>query len=426
MSAPGPSYEVPPLKGKADERPAMSRARKKLLLACAAVVLLAGGVIGYWVRSDRGPTPVAAPPQPVPVIAIKVRQHDVPIILTGLGTVTAENSATVRSQVTGLLIKVSFKEGQSVKQGELLAQIDPRTYQAQLDQAQGTLERDQAHLKNAQLNLQRYMQLAKTDTVAQQQVDNQQAAVDQLNAQIKIDQASIENAKTLLSYTSLVAPFDGVAGIRLLDVGNIIHATTGPATTQPNAADGSALVVVTQIEPISVLFALATATIPEIQTAMASGPLQAIAFSQDDKTQLDTGQLVALNNQADPGSGTVQLKALFPNQQRKLWPGTFVNARLVTSTVHDALTVPLDAIQQGPQGSFVFVVGQDNKVVVRQVSIRQMFAAEALIEKGLNADEIVVVRGQYRLSPGTPVVLADPEHPDAVPNPSTASSGMLP
>ena len=426
MSAPGPSYEVPPLKGKADERPAMSRARKKLLLACAAVVLLAGGVIGYWVRSDRGQTPVAASPQPVPVIAIKVRQHDVPIILTGLGTVTAENSATVRSQVTGLLIKVSFKEGQSVKQGELLAQIDPRTYQAQLDQAQGTLERDQAHLKNAQLNLQRYMQLAKTDTVAQQQVDNQQAAVDQLNAQIKIDQASIENAKTLLSYTSLVAPFDGVAGIRLLDVGNIIHATTGPATTQPNAADGSALVVVTQIEPISVLFALATATIPEIQTAMASGPLQAIAFSQDDKTQLDVGQLVALNNQADPGSGTVQLKALFPNQQRKLWPGTFVNVRLVTSTVHDALTVPLDAIQQGPQGSFVFVVGQDNKVVVRQVSIRQTFGAEALIEKGLSADETVVVRGQYRLSPGTPVVLADPEHPDAVPNPSTASSGMLP
>ncbi len=426
MSAPGPSYEVPPLKGKADERPAMSRARKKLLLACAAVVLLAGGVIGYWVRSDRGQTPVAASPQPVPVIAIKVRQHDVPIILTGLGTVTAENSATVRSQVTGLLIKVSFKEGQSVKQGELLAQIDPRTYQAQLDQAQGTLERDQAHLKNAQLNLQRYMQLAKTDAVAQQQVDNQQAAVDQLNAQIKINQAAIENAKALLSYTSLIAPFDGVAGIRLLDVGNVIHATTGSATTQPNGADGSALVVVTQMEPISALFALATATIPEIQTAMASGPLQAIAFSQDDKTQLDVGQLVALNNQADPGSGTVQLKALFPNQQRKLWPGTFVNVRLVTSTVHDALTVPLDSIQQGPQGSFVFVVGQDNKVVVRQVSIRQTFGAEALIEKGLSADETVVVRGQYRLSPGTPVVLADPEHPDAVPNPSTASSGMLP
>jgi multidrug efflux system membrane fusion protein len=168
--------------------------------------------------------PAAAPP--VPVIIAKVRRHNVPIILTGHGTVTAENSATVRSQVTGLLIKVNFKEGQSVKQGELLAQIDPRTYQAQLDQAQGALERDQAHLKNAQLNLQRYTQLAKTDAVAQQQLDNQQAAVDQLNAQIKIDQAAIENARALLSYTSLVAPFDGLAGIRLLDVGNIIYATT--------------------------------------------------------------------------------------------------------------------------------------------------------------------------------------------------------
>jgi membrane fusion protein, multidrug efflux system len=175
-----------------------------------------------------------------------------------------------------------------------------------------------------------------------------------------------------------------------------------------------------------VIFALATANIPDIQAAIASGPLQAIVFSQDDETQLDVGRLVALNNQADPGSGTVQLKAVFPNQQRKLWPGTFVNVRLVTSTAQDALTVPLDAIQQGPQGSFVFVVGQDNKVAMRQVSVRQTFGAEALIEKGLSAGETVVVRGQYRLSPGTPVVLADPEHPDAVSNPSAASSGMLP
>jgi multidrug efflux system membrane fusion protein len=281
-------------------------------------------------------------------------------------------------------------------------------------------------LKNAQLNLQRYTELAKTDSIARQQVDNQQAAVDQHIAQIKSDQAAIESAKTQLSYTSLLAPFDGVAGLRLLDVGNVIHATTSSATTQSSGADGNALVVVTQTQPISVIFTLATASIPEIQAAMASDPLQVIAFSQDDKTQLDVGQLLALNNQADPGSGTVQLKATFPNQQRKLWPGTFVNVRLVTATVHDALTVPLDAIQQGPQGSFVFVVGKDNLATVRQVSIRQTFGAEALIEKGLSAGETVVARGQYRLSAGTPVVLADPDHPDAVPNPSTASSGMLP
>jgi multidrug efflux system membrane fusion protein len=394
-------------------------------IATVSVALLAAGVTIYS-RSKRDEAPPAAT-QPVPVIAVKVRQHDVPIILTGLGTVTALNSATIRSQITGLLISVNFQEGQSIKKGELLAQIDPRTYQAQLDQAQATLERDQVNLKNAQLNLQRYAELAKTDAVARQQLDNQQAAVDELNAQIKNDQAAVENAKTQLSYSSLVAPFDGVAGIRLLDVGNIIHAaTTGSVTAQSTGADGNALVIVTQIQPISVIFTLAATNIPEIQAAMASGPMQVLALSQDDKTQLDVGQLTALNNQADPSSGTVQLKAMFPNEQRKLWPGTFVNVRLLISTVHDALTVPLDAIQQGPQGSFVFAVGEDRKVVVRQVWIRQTFAAEALIEKGLSAGETVVVRGQYRLLPGTLVVLADPEHPNAVPNPSTATSGLLP
>jgi multidrug efflux system membrane fusion protein len=393
-------------------------------IAAVSIALLAAGIIVYS-RSKRDEAPPATT-QPVPVIAVKVRQHDVPIILTGIGTVTALNTATIRSQVTGLLISVDFKEGQSVKKGDVLAQIDPRTYQAQVDQAQATLERDQAHLKNAQLNLQRYTELAKTNAAAQQQVDNQQAAVDQLIAEIKGDQAALDNAKTQLSYTSLVAPFDGVAGISLLDVGNVIHATTSSVAAQSSGSDGNALVVITQIQPINVIFTLATANIPAVQAAMASGPLQVVAFSQDDKTQLDVGRLVAMNNQADPGSGTVQLKAVFPNEQRNLWPGTFVNVRLVTSTVHDALTVPLDAIQQGPQGSFVFVVGEDRKVTVRQVSIRQTFAAQALIEKGLSVGETVVVRGQYRLLPGTLVVLADPEHPDAVPNPSTASSGMLP
>ena len=388
------------------------------------IAILAAGTIVYS-RSQRHED-VAAGPQPVPVIAAEVRQHDVPIILTGLGTVTALNSATIRSQVTGLLTSVNFREGQSVKKGELLAQIDPRTYQAQLDQAEAALERDRVHLKNARLNLERYTELAKTDSVARQQLDNQQAAVDQLNAQIKSDQAGVESAKTQLSYTSLVAPFDGVAGISLLDVGNIIHATTGSATTQSSGADGNALVIVTQVQPISVIFTVAAANIPEIQAAMARGPLQAIALSQDDKTQLDVGQLIALNSQADPSSGTVQLKAQFPNEQLRLWPGTFVNVRLVTSTVHDALTVPLDAIQQGPAGSFVFVVGRDNTAAVRQVSISQTFGAQALIATGLSAGETVVVRGQYRLSSGTRVVLADPQHPDAVPNPSTASSGMLP
>src|SRR5215472_7475788 len=218
----------------------MSRARVKWVFACGVVVLFSGGTILYWGKSDPRQAPSSALPQPVPVIAVKVRQHDVPIILTGLGTVTALNSATVRSQVTGLLISVDFNEGQSVKKGELLAQIDPRTYQAQLDQAQATLEHDRAHLKNAQLNLKRYTELTKEDSIAQQQVDNQQAAVDELEAQIKMDQAAVESSKAQLSYTSLLAPFDGITGIRLLDVGNIIHPLTGSATAESTAGAANA------------------------------------------------------------------------------------------------------------------------------------------------------------------------------------------
>jgi multidrug efflux system membrane fusion protein len=403
----------------------MSGGWTKVGLAGAAIVVLAVGIYVYAI-SDQAHPAHAPEVEPIPVIGTNVQQLDVPIILTGLGTVTALNTATIHSQITGLLVSVDFREGQSVKKGDLLAQIDPRTYQAQLDQAQATLEHDQAHLRNAQLNLQRYTQLAKTDAATQQQLDNQQAAVEELNAQIKSDQAAVDNSKAQLSYTQLVAPFDGITGIRLLDVGNIIHPPTGSAATQSNTADTNGLVVVTQVQPISVIFALATTNIPGVQAAMANGPLQAMAWSQDDKTQLDVGQLAVVNNQADPGSGTIQLKAVFPNQQRKLWPGTFVNIRLVIATEHNALTVPLDAIQQGPQGPFVFVVSPDNKVSVRPVSVRQTFGAEALVEKGLKPGETVVLRGQYRLSPGSLVRLADPNDPGAVPNPSTKSSGMLP
>ncbi|MGA2895414.1 MAG: efflux RND transporter periplasmic adaptor subunit [Xanthobacteraceae bacterium] len=402
----------------------MSRGWRKFGIGGAAIAVLVAGTVVY-AKLDRRQAPATAL-QPVPVIAATVQQHDVPIILTGLGTVTALNTATVRSQITGLLISVDFKEGQRVKKGELLAQIDPRTYQAQLDQAEATLGHDQTHLQNGQLNLQRYSDLAKTDSIARQQVDDQRAAVDELNAQIKSDQAAVESAKAELSYTSLVAPFDGVTGFRLLDVGNIIHPPTSSTTAQSSQADPNALVVVTQLQPISVIFTLATPNISAVQNAAANGPLQAIAFSQDDKTQLDTGSLLVVNNQADPSSGTVQLKAVFPNQRRQLWPGTFVNIRLIISTQHDALTVPLDAVQQGPQGQVVFVVDPDHKVALRPVSIRQSFNGIALVEKGLSAGETVVVRGQYRLSAGTPVTLQNPNDPGAVPNPSTASSGMLP
>jgi multidrug efflux system membrane fusion protein len=399
----------------ASAKPAAIRRAWYMAGGIAALVVLAGGFIG-WQRFAH--SPVAAVPQPapaVPVIATTVQQHDFPIVLTGIGTVTALNTATVRSQVTGLLVDVPFKEGQFVKKGDLLAQIDPRTFQAQLDQAQAALARDQAHLENAQINLGRYVPLAKKGFAPEQQVATQQAMVAQQQATVQNDQAAIEYAKTELDYTRLAAPFDGVTGIRLLDVGNII---------QPTNTTG--LVVVTQLQPISVIFTLPMTDIPEVQEALAKGPLETIAFSQDGKTQLDTGELLLVDNQADPTSGTVRLKAIFPNQQRRLWPGTFVNVRLVTSVEHNGLTVPLDAIQQGPQGQFVFVVGQDHKVATRPVSVRETLTGEALIDKGLSAGEDVVVRGQYRLSQGTLVALADPNNPSAVPNPSTATSGMLP
>lgn len=398
--------------------------RSGLGLAAIVVILIVAGVF-YWRSGRDAPAPAAMVAPPVPVIATMVQRHDVPIVLTGLGTVTALNAATVRSQITGLLTSVDFQEGQFVKKGDLLAQIDPRTYQAQLDQAEATLAHDQTHLKNAQHNLERYTNLAKQDSIAAQQVDDQQAAVDELVAQIKIDQAAIENDKALLSYTSLVAPFDGLTGIRLLDVGNIIHPPNASSSTASNA-DSNALVVVTQMQPISVVFTLPTTSLADIQQATARGPLEAIVFSQDGKTQLDIGKLVVVNNQADPGSGTVQLKAQFPNERRQLWPGAFVNVRLVLSTQSDGLTIPLDAIQQGPNGSVVFVVDKDGKAAPRPVSMRQSLAGEALIDKGLSAGEMVIVRGQYRLSPGVRVTLADPNDPSAVPNPSTAKSGMLP
>jgi multidrug efflux system membrane fusion protein len=387
-----------------------------------AIILLAIGGAAYW-RASRDRASPADPPQPIPVIAATVQKSDVSIVLTGLGVVTPLNTATVRSQITGLITSVNFKEGQFVKQGDLLAQIDPRASQAQLDQAEATLAHDETHLKNAQENLARFSNLAKQDSIALQQVADQQAAVEELVSQTKSDQAAIENAKAELSYTSLVAPFDGVTGFRLLDVGNIIHPPTSSTTSTQDA-----LVVVTELEPIGVVFTLSTQRLPEIQSAAAkaSGQLKAIAFSQDGKTRLDAGVLLVVNNQADPGSGTIQLKAQFPNHERQLWPGAFVNVQLVLSTEKDGLTIPLDAVQQGPQGPIVYVVGQDRKITLRPVSVRQSLAGEALIDKGLSAGETVVVRGQYRLTPGTLVTLADPNNPNAVPNPTTAGAGMLP
>lgn len=394
----------------------------RLLTGLLIAAVAAGGYLGWLHFAHDSDAATAAAPPPVPVIAATVQQRDFPIVLTGIGNVTALNSATVRSMVTEPILSINFKDGQYVKKDQLLAQLDPSTYQAQLDQAQANFDRDAAHLQNGRINLGRYEPLAKEGAAPEQLAATQQAKVAQEESVIKADQAAIEYAKSQLSYTKLVAPFDGVAGIRLLDVGNIIHSSTSRGSpTEPNA-----LVVINQVQPISVMFTLAASDIPRVQEALAKGTVKAVALNMDGKTELDTGTLAALDNQANTTSGTITLKAIFPNTDRKLWPGMFVNVRVVTQVQDNGLTVPLDAIQQGPQGQYVFVVDSDHKAAMRPISERETLNGEALIDKGLSAGETVVVRGQYRLTPGAAVSPVDANDSAAVPNPTPASAGLLP
>ena len=363
-------------------------------------------------RSADEPRSVDGPASPVPVVTAQVQQHDEPIVLSGLGTVEALNTASIQSQVTGVLEQVNFTEGQTVKKGDVLAKIDPRLYQAALEQAQGQLAKDTALHAQAESDLARYQKLGTENSIALMQVADQQFLVAQDAAAMKTDQGLINTDQTNLDYTTLRAPFDGVTGLLQIQIGNLI---------QPTNTTG--IVVLTQVQPISVVFTLPNADIAAVQAAMARGPVQATVYDQSGKKQLDVGTLLAINNQATTTTGTVQLKAIFPNHERQLWPGTFVNVDLTTSVVKNALTIPTNALQQNNNGQFVYVVGADKRVSVQPVEVAQRLHAIALISKGLKAGETVVVQGQYRLTPGTLVAATAPS--SAV-NPSTASSGMLP
>ena len=375
-----------------------------------AVALVTGGIVSYsWRDRDQLPT---APASPVPVVTALVQQQDEPIILSGLGTVQALNTASIQSQVTGVLEEVDFVEGQSVKRGDILAKIDPRLYQAALTQAQGQLAKDTALHAQAQSDLERYQKLGREDSIALQQIADQQFLVAQYAAAMETDKGLIASDQTQLDYTTLRAPFDGVTGILQIQIGNLI---------QPSNTTG--IVILTQVQPISVVFILPNADIASVQEAMARGTVQATVYDQSGTKELDVGTLLALNNQAASTSGTVQLKAIFPNEHRQLWPGTFVNVDLTTSVVKNALTVPTDAVLQNNSGQFVYVVGADKRVSVQPVEVTQRLHAVALIAKGLQAGETVVVQGQYRLTPGTLVVTTAPSN---VLNPSTVGSGMLP
>jgi membrane fusion protein, multidrug efflux system len=366
-------------------------------VAVLMAVLAVGGGFAVTHKLPFGaPAPSPTAPPAVPVVADTVAQHDVPIYLTGVGTVIAYNTVVVRSQIQGPLVSINFTEGETARTGDLLAQIDPRPYQAQLDQMIATRNRDQAQLVNAQANFKRYSDLGTKGWATPQLIETQQAQVAQLQAAIKADEALIEAAKVQLSYTRLTSPIDGVVGIRQLDIGNIIHPT-----------DANGLVVVTQIEPISLIFTLPETVLPQIQAQQqkTKAPLAVIAYSQDNKIKLDEGTLGLVNNEILQTTGSIQLKANFPNKAHRLWPGELVNARLLLDTRHDGLTVPASVVQQGPKGPYAYVINPDNTVAIRPITVAQISEGQALIDSGLTANERVVTDGQYKLVPGRRVTI---------------------
>src|SRR5882724_2234998 len=366
--------------------------RKITIIAAIVVVVLAGGGFRYFTRPQTSePATAAAVPTPaVPVVAAAVTSKDVPIYLRGVGTVIAYNTDVVRSQIQGQLTEITFTEGQTVKAGDALAQIDPRPYQAQLDQMIANRTRDQAQLANAIANLGRYTALENKGYATPQLSDTQKAQVAQLQSAIKADEALIEQAEVQLSYTRLTSPIPGITGVRQIDVGNIIHPT-----------DPNGLVVVAQVEPISLIFTLPQSELPRIQAQMAKGPLTVIAYSQDDKIKLGEGELLLVNNQIAQATGTIQLKATFPNTAHLLWPGQLVNARLLIDTRKDGLTIAAPAVQQGQTGSYVYVISPQGRAEVRPVTVAEISEGQALIDTGLQANETVVIDGQYRLQQGS-------------------------
>ena len=335
----------------------------------------------------------AAGPQTVPVGVATAKTTDLPVFLTGLGSVQAFNTVSVKSRVDGQLVQVAFKEGQHVNKGDLLAVVDPRPYEVALSQAQAQLYKDQASLRDAQLNYERFKGLLQdSGAMSQQQVDTQRATADQLQGAVKSDQAAVDNAKLNLTYCHITAPISGRIGLRLVDVGNMVH-----------ASDTNAMLVITQLQPIAVTFTLPEDNLLSVQKHMRGSPLVVDAYSRDDQTKIETGTLLTIDNQIDPTTGTGKLKAVFDNKGETLWPNQFVNVHLLLETMKGAIVVPAAAVQRGPQGTFVYAVKSDKTVEVRPVNVAITESNTSAVSSGLNAGDMVVTDGQDKLQAGMKV-----------------------
>ena len=383
-----------------------SRPLRWVLLSAA---IAAAGYFG-WQRLQSEDHPALADAQKrapvraaVPVKIAPVQKADFPVYLTGLGTVQGFNTVVVRSRVDGQINRIAFQEGQFVKEGDTLVEIDPRPFQAALDQTKAKKAQDEASLANANLDLQRYTKLGEFAT--RQQTDTQRSTVAQLTAQIQADTALIANAQTQFDYASVKAPISGVAGLRQVDVGNIV-----------NAATQTGIVTIAQIEPISVIFTAPEDQLPDIKAALAASPPKTIALSTDGKRVLSTGTLALINNQVDTSSGTIRLKAVFDNKDHALWPGQSVSTRLLVATLRDANVVPDDAVQHGTEGLYAYAVTPENKAELRKIKVTRSMDGRSVVDEGLSPGDQVITAGQYKVQPGSLVSTAvaagsDPAQP---------------
>jgi len=385
------------------------RPRGRLVLGALALIGLVAAV-AWFTRTPATAEGAPVAPNAVAVEAATIVRATVPRYLEGLGNVQAFYTANITARVDGELQRVAFVEGQMVKKGQLLAQIDPRPNRAAFDQAAATEGKDRAQLESAQRDLARYNSLAPQNLASQQTLDTQRGMVASLQAQIKVDRAIIDNARTQLEYTSIVSPIDGRTGIRKVDPGNNVH-----------ASDTSGIVVVTQMQPISIVFTLPEDELLTISQALEAGTVSVTALSRDDKTQLDTGTLTLIDNQIDPSTATMRLKATFPNLKNTLWPGQFVNLRVLVQQQQDVLTLPSAAVQHGPDGLFAYVIKPDSTVEMRPLKTGDDSEGVVVVLEGVAAGERVVVSNQYRLQPGARVRLLAADQPAPKPEPGAAA-----